>query len=280
MARFPLAVLSLLCACGTKVVFDTSADTGEVGTDTGLADDPVDTAPADTGPTEEELDAIWSGASLVITSPSSGDFLPLGEPASFEASVLGADGNPLAFDEIAWKSDVDSAWAPVGGSFTDTLAVGTHAITATAALPNGDRLAYTIGGVLVQAEDAGIYAGSVAVDITVEYEGTPYTVTCIGSTTVTVDPTGETATGESSCVIALFGTDTEAAQDIELAVTDGALEGEVALDVSFIEYGFEATGSVGDGQLAAAWSDDVFGYATIEGTLEATRISRYTESSD
>lgn len=285
MARIAtLLLLPLLSACTTKVMFDSGAidDSGatvETGQDTASGDTASeDTAPVDTGPTEEELDAIWGDAQLVITSPGSGDFLPLGEPATFTAEVRDADGSLLDFDEIKWASDVDTAWTPVGASFEDTLAVGTHAITASAMLPNGDRLAYTIGGVLVQAEDAGIYAGSVQVDITVEYDGTPYTVSCLGSTTITVDAAGELATGESSCTVALFGYDTEAAQDIELEVADGALSGEVALDLSWFSVDFDASGSVGDGALTASWTDDVYGYATVEGTLEATRISRYLET--
>ncbi len=282
MHRFGLALIFLsLTACSTKVVWDSGAvgaDTGYNATDSGETGETGDTAPVDTGPSEEELDAIWGDTRLVITSPKSGDFLPLGEDATFEAEVQNADGDVLDFEEIDWSSDVDSAWTPTGRLFEDTLSVGTHALTATAALPNGDRLAYTVGGILVQAEDAGIYTGDVQVDVTVEYDGTPYTVTCIGSTTVIVDPTGETATGDSACTISLFGYDTEAAQDIELEVAEGALSGEVALDLSFLSYGFDASGSVADGVLSATWSDDVLGYATIEGTLDATRVSRNTET--
>ncbi len=282
MHRFSLAVLLMvLPGCSAKVIWDSGLvgetglnpdETGDTATETG------DTAPVDTGPSEEELDAIWGESRLVITSPKSGDFLPFGEPASFEAHVEDVDGEIMDFDEIQWSSDIDGSWTPVGQAFEDELSVGTHALTAMAELPNGDRLAYTVGGVLVQAEDTGIYTGTVSIDVTVEYDGTPYTVTCIGATTITIDQAGELATGESSCTISLFGYDTDAAQDIELALDDGDLSGEVALDLSFLSYGFDATGTVSDGALSATWTDDVYGYATVEGTLEATRVSRYLES--
>ena len=275
-----LLLLALAPGCGTKVVL---GETGSVDTsDTSVVEDTADTAdtaPVDTGPTQEELDAIWGDARLIVTSPASGDFLPLGEAAHFEASVVNGAGEVLPFDAVSWSSDVDSAWTISGLSVDDTgLTVGTHAITAEAELPNGDRLAITVGGVLVQAEDAGIYTGDVMVDVTVEYGGTPYTVSCLGSTTITVNQAGDAATGESSCTVALFGYDTEAAQDIELDVAEGALGGTVALDLSWFSVDFDASGSIGDGALSASWTDDVYGYATVEGTLEATRISRYTES--
>ena len=281
-----LFFVATLPACGTKVVL---GETGFIDTADGIVADssdtgdtaPVDTAPVDTGPTEEELDAIWGDARLVVSSPSSGDFLPLGEAAHFEATVVNADGDVLPFEEITWSSDVDSAWELTGENVDDaSLAVGTHALTAEARLPNGDRLANTVGGILVQAEDAGIYTGDVMVDVTVEYDGTPYTVSCIGSTTIIVDPYGELASGDSSCTIALFGYDTEAAQIIDLEVSAGALSGDVDLDLSFLSYGFDAAGTIGDGELEASWTDDVYGYAEVAGSLAATRVSRDTELSE
>lgn len=272
-----LLPLLLLAACGSKEVLITPFDTGAVG-DTG---ETGDTAPVDTGPTEEELDAIWGDARLVVTSPSSGDFIPLGESAHFEAVVVNGDGLPLGFTDIQWNSDIDTAWAPIGDEFEDAgLVPGTHNLTATANLPNGDRLVYTVGGVLVQAEDAGLYVGDVMVDITVEYDGTPYTLTCIGSTTVIVDVYGETATGDSSCTLSLFGYDLEAVQELNLEVSDGDLEGPVTLDATLFTYDFEAEGNIGDGELEASWADDVEGYAEVAGELSATRISRSTETSE
>ena len=46
--------------------------------------------------------------------------------------------------------------------------VGTHTILAQTELPNGDRLAYAIGGVWVQHEDAGTYSGEFQVDFTTD----------------------------------------------------------------------------------------------------------------
>jgi len=281
MIRIALGLGTLwLAGCSTKVVYDSGLlgdETGEQETGAPDSGESADTTPVDTGPTDEELDAIWGDTQLVITSPHSGDFLPLGVLSPFQAEILDADGNPMDFDDIQWSSSIDSDWAPTGKDFEDTLSVGTHDITATAELPNGDRLAYTVGGVLVQSEDTGIYAGSVQIDVTVEYGGTPYTVSCIGATTITVNQEGDNATGTSTCTISLFGYDTDANQDIDLDVASGGLSGEVALDLSLFSYGFDASGSVADGELSATWSDDVYGYASVEGTLEATRLTRYVE---
>lgn len=273
-----LVFIAVLPACSTKVVL---GETGAIDTGDSVDSAQGDSVPVDTGPTEDELDALWGDARLVVTSPVSGDFLPLGEPAHFEASVVNGAGEVLPFEGVTWTSDVDSAWTITGLNLDDaSLSVGTHAITAEAELPNGDRLANTVGGILVQAEDAGIYTGDVMVDVTVDYSGTPYTVSCIGSTTIIIDAYGEVAEGESSCTISLFGYDTEAAQDIALEVSAGELSGEVALDLSFFSYGFEASGTVADGEMEASWADDVYGYADVTGSLSATRLSRDTELSE
>ena len=70
-----------------------------------------------------------------------------------------------------------------GLSFSDdTLGVGTHAITAEVSLPNGDRLSYTNGGILVQSIYAGTYAG--LFDSTVTYD--TYSLGCAGAATLVV----------------------------------------------------------------------------------------------
>lgn len=186
----------------------------EILDDTVTGKDPTleetDTAGDPTGdPTATSAEThAYDGASLKILSPESGDFLPWGEVSSFEAELLDAEGQPLDFPELAWSSDADGAWTPSGLSFDDdSLDVGEHAISATALLPNGDRLVYTVGGVLVQHPAAGIYSGTLSIDAAGEYDGQTYEVGCSGALTMTVDAYGETATGEASCLLSLFGYD-------------------------------------------------------------------------
>lgn len=274
---FTLSLSALSLGCQPSKVEIGDGTTTEDPVDTSSGEQPGDTADTGTPEEEEQVDPVWDTATLVILSPASGDFLPWGESADFEAEVRAEDGSVLDFDEITWASDADSAWGPTGASFSDdSLDVGLHNLTAEARLPNGDRLASSVGGVRVQAEDAGTYVGNVIVDIGIEYSGTTYTLSCIGSTTIIVDVYGEAATGASSCVVSLNGYDLDANQDFDLVVDSGDVEGEANLDLTLFTYGFDVSGDIGDGELSATWSDDVYGYAAVEGELTATRVSRDT----
>lgn len=260
-------LILLLAACGPsyKVVADEGTEDLDGTSDT-----------ADTGEDEAELDELWADATLVVLSPGSGDFLPYGEAAEFEAVVYDAAGDETDFEEITWKSDVDGAWTPSGGLFEDdSLGVGTHALTATALLPNGDRLAYTVGGVLVQSPYAGIYVGTLTTTVTIEYEGTPYSVGCSGAATVTVDAEGEAVVGDADCVLALQGQEVELAFLFDLENDEGDLAGVATAEVYGYGLDYDATGAMDDeDNLAVAFTGDLFGYGTLEGSLEATRVSR------
>lgn len=253
----------LLVACSDTVIVDRGGET--VG-----SDDPVeDTAAA-------ALDAEWSGASLVVNSPLSASFLPLGETATFSATVYGADGQPKEFDDITWSSDVDTDWALTGPSVDDAnLGVGVHAITAEAQLPNGDRLASTMGGILVQSIYAGVYTGELLITASGDYNGTAYSVGCSGPLTLVVDAEGETVTGDAGCLIALFGYELDTTYLFDLQNDDGELSGEAAIDLTYFEYGVETLGSLSEeGALDGDFSADVYGYVQMEGVYSATLLTR------
>ncbi|MCK6516937.1 hypothetical protein L6R46_17990, partial [Myxococcota bacterium] len=94
------------CAPDYKVegeVQDTGVPSGADADSGGATDD-----------SEAFLDEVWAGATLRVLAPASGDFLPLGEPADFEAVVYDAAGNPTDFSDITWGSDIDGAWLPTG----------------------------------------------------------------------------------------------------------------------------------------------------------------------
>jgi hypothetical protein len=241
-------------------------DTGSVGPDEGEGSETT---------TEEDY-SEYDGATMVINEPHSGDFLPLGEDATFSATVYDAAGQILPFDDIVWTSDVDAAWTPVGELFTDaTLDVGTHTLTATAGLPNGDRLVYAIGGVLVQSPYAGTYVGTLAVDASGDYNGTTYTITCSGATTLIVDTLGETVTGDAGCLLSIQGYDLDTTYAFDLDNTDGALGGTIALDLTYYAFDIDSSGTLTeDGELEGAFTTDVAGYLTLDGTYSATRITR------
>ena len=278
--RLPLALLlPLVLGCRSYESIDGSKlDSGPDTTDTSETDT-GDSSPdtTDTG----EADPVWDTAMLSILSPTSGAFVPMEEEADFEAVVRDTDGNDLKWDEIDWTTSADDTWAYSGAAFTAPLEVGDHDITASTQLPNGDRLAMTVGGVLVQSAYAGTYTGTVYVEITIDYKGTPYTVSCAGATTIIVDQYGETATGDSTCLVSLMGYDMDLALSLDAANDEGTLDGEMAVSMILFDVGIAADGSVDeDGALEVSFADDVYGYADIAGSVDATRISRDTELSD
>lgn len=264
------ALLLSLLACESQYVID---DGGEVEKDEAAV---ADTAVADTAGDAEPDYAEFDGATLVVTAPASGDFLPYGEASTFSAEVRDAEGNVLPFDDIAWSSDVDAAWLLAGAAVEDAgLDVGTHALTAVAELPNGDRLAYTIGGVLVQSAYTGIYTGTLQVDATAEYDGTSYSAGCSGAITLVVDAYGETVEGDAGCLLSLLGYDLDTAYVFDLENDDGTLSGAAALDLSFYQLDIEATGEITeDGTATVAFSDDVYGLALLDGQVDVRRLSR------
>ncbi len=271
---FALA-LPLLSALGctptvalNKLADDTATDGGgtSTGTDGGTT----------TTPTEPDWSA-YDGATLQITSPVSGTFYPLGTDIRFTAELRAADGSSLPAVPVTWTSTADGTWSGSDADFYDQLAVGNHTIYAVAELPNGDRLGWTVSGVLVQHEDAGTYVGDMSVDFVIEYNGSPVTTTCFGSATLYVDAWGEAATGASSCNLSLLGYDLATTYDFDFDVDEGAVEGSAALDLVLWESVFDATGTVGDGNLEMSWASSLLGFLDFEGELDLTRISRETE---
>jgi hypothetical protein len=259
-----MLTLLLVVGCSDTLLVD-AAD----GSDATGSDPTTDTA-------AEALDAEWSGARLVIESPPSASFLPLGEDAEFKAVVYGADGAVKDFPDIAWSSDVDSAWAVTGADVEDdSLHAGTHALTAEALLPNGDRLAYTVGGVLVQSPYAGVYVGDLSVTASGDYNGTPISVGCSGALTLVVDAEGKTATGDAGCLLSLLGYDIDTAYLFDLENDDGDLSGTASIDLQIYQLPVESTGTVTeDGELEGTFGADVGGFVTMEATYTATRVTR------
>lgn len=256
-----LVLLSLLACEGEYTIRDG---------DTAVGNDDTDTEPP------EEDYSEFDGATLVIHEPASGDFLPWGETADFSAEVVGTDGTVMDFDDIVWTSDIDGAWTLTGRDLQDdSLDVGTHALTATAELPNGDRLAYTIGGVLVQSAYTGVYTGTLQVDVAADYNGTTYSAGCSGAITLVVDVYGETATGDAGCLLSLFGYDLDTSYVFDLENDDGDLSGTAGLDLSFYTLDIDTSGEISeDGEATLTFTTDIYGYGKLDGEVSATRVSR------
>jgi hypothetical protein len=251
MSRF-LFALPLLVACGP--------DVGVIDVD----DDAV------TNPDEF---SEYDGARLRIVEPASASFLALEASHHFRAELLSAEGTPLDFDEIVWTSTANTEWTRTGVDFDDEdLGVGIHDITAEVSLPNGDRLAHTVGGVLVQSIYAGTYAGLISADVTYD----TYTFTCAGNAVIVIDAWGEKGTGEASCLLSFSGYDMESIYTFDLDNDEGELSGSANADIGgWFEYPFDAEGSVDPDSeaLDLGFGGDMGGYATIDATVASTRIS-------
>lgn len=259
-------ILALLTGCGAGSG-QVEYKVGDVSTGTG-ADA---TTNADTD--EDDDLADWSGATLVVESPQSGEVLPYSELSDFSAVVLDASGEPTDFDDLIWTTNA-SPWTETGASFeSDGLDVGTQAITVDATLPDGTVLRNTVGGVRVQHPDTGTYVGNLAVNLAGEFNDFPINAACIGAAIITVDAYGETAVGDSTCVVSLLGFSTEALHVFNFAVDDSSVFGDVALDLSFFQVDFEVEGELGDETLTAEWATDYGGFLAIDGTLDLVRVT-------
>ncbi len=252
----------------------------------GLTTEPVDSAQGDDEGNEEgseeevdpEVAEAFEDAIIRIVYPPSGEFLAYGEAHTFEAVIQTPDGEELEFADISWTSDADEEWSPAGDVFeTDTIDVGTHNITAEASLPDGSRVAHTVGGVLVQHEAAGTYVGDMIIELDMEFEGTPVGTSCIGAALIVVDEYGELAEGASSCTLDVLGYfSTEINHSFEYDIDGADINGDAFVVIPFLGFGlpFGSEGQIEDGQLTSEWEGGFGGYIDIAGTLDVTRLTR------
>ncbi len=254
--------------------------------DTTSSQDDDTTPPADddtTPPPDDDTTpdtSKWDGANLVVLSPHSGDFIPLGEDVHLEAQVISPEGDVLDHDDIQWVTDQDPGWLYVGaeGNVGD-FPVGEHVITASTELPNGDRLAFAVGGVLVQHELAGVYSGSFGLSVSYDLNGTPLSASCLGATNFEVDPYGEVLDGDAACTIDLFGFSTEVAFGVggEIDPEAWSVTGDLAIVILYWELPTEYEGSFSDGPtFSGGFATEIVGLA-IEGSLEAERVALTSE---
>lgn len=276
--RAPILLsLSLLAACGGSGTVSFNDDTSKTGTDVTVSDGSGDGTTDGEDPEEIE---DWTGSTLIVDSPVSGEVLPYGEDSDFVASVLDASGNETDFDDLVWTTNA-SDWSETGADFaSDGLDIGTQAISVEATLPDGTLLRNTVGGVRVQHPDTGTYVGNLAVDISGEFNDFPITAACIGAAIVEVDLYGETATGDSTCIVSLLGFTVDALHVFDFAVDGDEVYGNVSLDLSFFQLEFEVAGALSDGVVSAQWATDYAGLVDVAGAMELERLTTEVSSGE
>lgn len=268
-----VAMLSLvtliLPACSPQYGVALKGDTlDESGVDTPV-DEPEEEIPEDL--------TIYEDAIIRIVQPTSGDFVAYGEPYTFEAVVTSPEGDTISVDGIEWTSDADEAWAVAGlTAEDDSIDVGTHNITAEVVMPDGARIAHTIGGVLVQHESAGTYIGDMVLSLDASFGETPVGASCVGAAVVVIDTYGETVDGSSECTLDLLGyASFDVAHGFEYELTDDELEGSALVAIPFLgELPFSSEGTLEDETITTVWEGGFGETFQIDGVLEVTRLTR------
>ena len=229
---------------------------------------------------EEEVPedfTMYEDAVIRIVRPASGDFVAYGEPYEFEAVITNPDGEELEVDGIKWKSDEDEAWTVTGLTVEDdSIDVGTHTITAEVVMPDGARVAHTIGGVLVQHEAAGTYIGDMVLSLDASFGETPVGASCVGAAVVVIDTYGETVDGSSECTLDLLGyASFDVAHGFEYDLDDNELEGSALVAIPFLgELPFSSEGTLDDETITTVWEGGFGETFQIDGVLEVTRLTR------
>lgn len=234
---------------------------GEVGIGAVDSDEPV-----------EDL-TRYDGASMRIIEPASGSFLAWRETHTFRVEITSAEGEVIEEDfDVAWDSSADGAWAPTGVQIEDdSIDVGLHDLTAEVILPNGNRLAHTVGGVLIQAEEAGTYVGTLSGGTTVQN----LPVGCAGAAILVVDPYGESVEGTADCLINLgqFELPLDFAIEATHSADDGAVEGQAVARVFAFDLEFDTAGGREGESLDLEFEGQLL-TSTFSGDIRTERISR------
>jgi len=232
--------------------------------------------------------ADYDEARLEILEPESVSIHPLGEPVHLSAQVTDPAGLPLAVDEVAWSTDVDAPPVLDGLEGDVELRAGVYELTATARLPNGDRLQTTVGGVRVQARWTGVYTGTVVLAVQAELpNGSPLVLTCEGPLDFVVSLDGTDAPVEDGeCTISVLGQSFPGSYAIEIVIYPaGLVRGTAAFSfdtpVGAFDLPIEWAGAFYDDRFSAGLLGTVelpfIGEAEVSGSLQALLVDRYVD---
>ncbi len=226
-----------------------------------------------------DLSPVFDGATLVVESPLPAQIALLDEPLLLSAQILSSTGEPLDSASIVWTSDqVEETILLEGASGDVELEPAIHAITATADLPNGDRLQTTLGGIRVQSRHTGVYSGQITIALSGDFQGTPIQTTCSGGLDFVIDMLGQAMGGQGQCLVDLIVMGSfDVTYDVGADIEGDDAEGEVQVDMGFFPVGMPWTGNfVSDGELEGNFEGSMVLFA-MDGTIEAHRVSLYVD---
>lgn len=267
-----LGVGLLAGACGDDLPssYEGSAGSSGSGSSTGSTDDG------------------YAEARLEVLAPESASIHPLGQPLHLAAQVVDPAGNVLDADEVAWSTDLVETPLLDRLEGDVELDAGIHELTATAHLPNGDRLQTAVGGVRVQAWWTGEYTGDTVLTVQAQLPtGSPLVLTCQGPLEFVVSLDGKEAPVEDgACTISVLGQSFEATYAIEIVIYPaGLVRGTVdfAFDTPLgaFELPIEWAGAFYDDQFSAGLEGTIelplIGEAEVAGGLYALLVDRYVD---
>jgi hypothetical protein len=237
-----------------------------------------------TPPPEEEIEeeepdySEFDGATLEVNSPVSGDILSLSEGQYLDALILDADGEPMDFDDIIWETDQVDGAIHIGQEGDVFLPYGIHEFTVTAELPNGDRLQTVLGGVRIQSEHTGVYAGQVEINIAIEFQGTPVNAQCVGGLDFVVDMAGEAFGGAGSCSISLVvlpGFDV--AYSVNANIDGDLVDGAIGINILLFDLPIGFEGAFEGDTVYADFEGAIPLLGDLTGGIDAHRVSLYVD---
>ncbi len=223
------------------------------------------------------------GAHLEVFAPESPSIHYIGESIELSAEVRDFEDVPIAFDDVVWQASGVEKTLAFGREGETVLPPGVYDITATARMPNGDRLESNVGGVRVQTRWTGSYSGDVTMQLALMVMGTPVNQTCTGQLEILVGFDGEDIqVDDGTCTFnAVFAT-FEATYTIDGEFHNGAGTGTIDYDIgglfnvslnwtgAFVEDGFL-------GGFAGTVSFPFIGDADATGTMRADFITPWVD---
>lgn len=278
--RCSLLALALLSACSPGDIRVGEEDTDTPSDDTQPTDDTVETDVVETDipdtdppePTYEEFD----GATLQVYAPAPAGVYRLIDGIPFNGEVRDAGGQVLPFTDLRWTLREEPSVTLLGKTGNATVDAGIYTVDVVAALPNGDTLRATVGGVRVQSRLAGVYAGTILITASTEVQGTPIETTCIGGLDFEVDLAGEQMSGSGGCQLSipLIGT-IPFTYDIEGDIVDPDATGQVLIDIPLFQIPVDFTGRFGaQGGFDGRFAGDASLFEFV-GTIDARKVSDY-----
>ena len=231
----------------------------------------------------EEDDAAYDHAVLKLHEPVAGAVHPAGEGVPAVAELLDLDGFPLPIEDVVWHSDrlEPVLLADMQGELK--LPVGIHEIGATVRLPNGNRLAASVGGVRVQSPATGIYVGESVLRLELELEGQTVRPACNAGLVFSIDMAGERIlpqTGSCTLELVVFSFDLD--YELSAALDGPAVHGTIRYDVGgLFMLPFDFEGTIADGVFSAQFGGKIgiplVGDGMASGSLQAERVTHWVD---